>query len=141
MQNRRTEAAKGRFGGFTLFHNLLLTENAAYGFRRFSTLRQPVLRPLRVDFDLRRICNGVVLTENFKEPTIARASLLDNNDPVIRTFLRPDTGQTHGYQTVCLLNPLEKPKNYIRERSQKPHISRLDLAGGADQRFQPVQSA
>src|SRR4030095_10950684 len=110
MQNRRTEAAKGPLCRITLFHNLLLSENAPYGFRRLSALRQPVLRPLRVDFDLRRIRNGIVLPENFKESSIASAPLLDNNDPVIRTFLRPDTGQTHSYQTVCLLTPLEKPE-------------------------------
>src|SRR5687767_11034722 len=87
----------------TLFHNLLFAENAAYGLRRLGALRQPVLRPFRVDFDLRGIRYRVVLPEYFEESPVACSPLVDHHNPVKGTFLRPDTGQTHSYQTVCLL--------------------------------------
>jgi hypothetical protein len=118
FQNRRRQP-KGGPAGLTLFHNLLLAENAAYGFRRLSALRQPILRPLGVDFDLRGIGNGVVLANNFQETAIARTSLFDNNDPVIRTFFRPIRARRMVTKQFASL-PLEKPGNYIRERSKTP---------------------
>ena len=85
----------------------------AYGLRRLGALRQPVLCPFRVDFDLRGISNRVVLPENLQESPIARPPLLDNHDPVKGTFLRPYSGQTHSDQTVASLL-LEKPVDYSR---------------------------
>jgi hypothetical protein len=69
------------------------------------------LRPFWVDFDLRGVRYRVVLPDDFEESPVARPPLIDNHDPVKGTFLRPDTGQTHSYQTVASL-PIEKPVDY-----------------------------
>ena len=84
-------------------HDLLFTKNTANGFRGFRSFGKPILRPFRVDFDERGVRNGVVLSNNFQESSVARLALLDDHDPVIGTLFRPDTGQTHCYQTVSLL--------------------------------------
>src|SRR5436190_23080129 len=96
------------------FDDLLVTKNACHSLARFSPFRKPILRPLQVYGNLCGIGNRIVLTDHLESPAIPRPALLDDDNPVIWTFLGPDAGQANCYQTVSLLDS-KKPDQYIRE--------------------------
>src|SRR6516164_2811184 len=90
-----------------LLYKFFFPKNAPNRFRRLRALREPVLRSLRVDLHLNGVSNRVVLSDHLQETAVSSTALVDHNNPVIGAFLRPDPGQTHGYQTVSLLNLCE----------------------------------
>jgi hypothetical protein len=100
--------------GDLCLYNLLLPENAGHGLGRFSPFRQPVECPFPIDVDLCGIDDGIILSEDFEKPAISGSALLDYDNPVIGTFLGPNTGQSNCYQMVSLLH-VKKPYEYKRD--------------------------
>src|SRR5689334_8556454 len=93
-----------------LLYEFFLSKQTADGLRRRRTLGKPVLSALAVNFQLHWRDDWIVLAEDFQKPAIPSPSLVDNDNPIIRTFLRPDPGQTHCYQKVASLL-IVKPLN------------------------------
>ena len=68
-------------------------------FRRLSADGEPIKGSLLVDVHHFGLAGGMVVAQDFQEPTVPSGAGIGDNDSVARVIFRPDPHQTHPHQS------------------------------------------